>query len=58
MAFLTGSDEFNKVDIVIFPRTYEKCYMVKRGDIVFINGKVEKNNNEYQIIVNNLSILD
>ncbi len=52
MAFLTVSDEYSRVDAVMFPKVYENNFNINRGDIVLITGKVEKRINEYQIIVN------
>ena len=56
MAFLTGSDEFNSIEMVMFPKLYEKKYTIKKGDIVLVNAKVEKRFNEYQLIINNIDI--
>lgn len=57
MAFVTASDEYNEVDVVMFPRVYEKNFNINRGDIVLLTGKVEKRINEYQIIVNKIEKL-
>ena len=57
MAFVTASDEYGEVDVVLFPKVYESNYNINRGDIVLITGKVEKRINEYQIIVNKIEKL-
>lgn len=57
MAFVTASDEYGEVDVVMFPKSYERHYNINRGDIVLITAKVEKRINEYQLIVNNLQKL-
>lgn len=57
MAFVTASDEYGEVDVVMFPKVYENNYNINRGDIVLITGKVEKRINEYQIIVNKIEKL-
>lgn len=57
MAFVTASDEFGEVDIVIFPKLYESNYNINRGNIVLINGKVEKRLNKIQIIANKIEIV-
>lgn len=57
MAFVTASDEYGEVDVVMFPRIYENNYNINRGDIVLITGKIEKRINEYQIIVNKIEKL-
>ena len=54
MCFITGSDEVSNIDIVMFPKTYLLYHDIVVGDIVKINGKVEKRFDKYQIIVNKL----
>ena len=54
MAFLTGSDEYSEVDMVMFPKEYEKFYNISKGDIVLVTAKVEKRINEYQLIISNI----
>ncbi len=57
MAFISGSDELSTIDIVMFPRTYNKYNEIKKGDIVFINGKVERRFDKYQIVVSSIAKL-
>ena len=57
MLFITGSDEIKKIDIVLFPKTYEKYNNINKDDILLIKGKVEKRFDEYQIIANNIEII-
>ena len=54
MAFLSASDEFSNIELIIFPKVYEKFYSIDRKDIVKVIGRVQKNNNEYQLVVNDL----
>lgn len=58
MAFVTGSDELNNVDIVLFPNVYEKYNNIEKGDIIKIKGKVEKRYDKLQIVVIDLTKLD
>lgn len=58
MIFITGSDELNNVDIVLFPRIYNKYNDVEIGNVLKINGKVEKRFDKLQIVVNSLEKLD
>ena len=58
MLFITGSDELGKIDIVVFPKTYQKINNIKKDDIILINGKVEKRFDEYQLIARNIEILE
>ena len=54
MLFLTGSDEFGSIELVVFPKTYERFYNITRGDVLKFNAKVERRGSEYQLIVNNI----
>ena len=57
MAFITGSDELSTIDIVMFPKTYEKYNNIASNDILKINGRVEKRFDKYQIVVNEIEKL-
>ena len=57
MAFITGSDEFGKTSLTLFPTTYQKFNNIKKGDIIRALGSVEKRFDQYQIIANSLKIL-
>ena len=56
MAFITGSDEISTIEIILFPKTLEQ-YKVEKGDIILVNGKVEKRFDSYQLICNKLKIV-
>ena len=58
MAFVTGSDEYGEIELIIFPNTYKQFNNIKKGDIIEIIGKVERRYDKYQIIVNNLKVLE
>lgn len=58
MCFVTGSDEINKLDIVLFPRVFEKCTNLEVGKLIRILGKVEKRFDKYQVIVKSLTVLE
>ncbi|MBP3460907.1 MAG: DNA polymerase III subunit alpha [Bacilli bacterium] len=55
MCFITGSDEFDSIDIVLFPKTYQKYNKFNIDDIIKINGRVEKRFDKYQIVVNSIN---
>lgn len=57
MAFLTGSDELRTCDIVLFPKIYNKYNNLNIGDIIHINGKVERRFDKYQVVVNTIKKL-
>ena len=58
MCFISGSDEITTVDIVLFPKNYNKFKDIKKGDIIKILGKVEKRYDKYQIVVNSLEVIN
>ena len=55
MAFVLGSDEYGEIDMVMFPKCYEKYYDLSKGDIVLVDAKVEKRVNKYQLIINSIT---
>ena len=54
MAFLTVSDEYDKITVVIFPLVYNTIFGIKKGDIIKIIGKVEKRMSSYQLVANRI----
>lgn len=54
MAFVLGSDEETKVDIIVFPKVYETIEELKKGDIIKIEGRVERKK-DYNIIASTLT---
>ena len=57
MCFISGSDELSTVDIVLFPKTYEKYKDISQGSIILVKGKVEKRFDKYQVVVNSMEKL-
>ena len=56
MAFITGSDETDTLELTLFPSIYSK-YQVKRGDILLVRGKVERRMDKYQLVVDKIRVL-
>ena len=56
--FMTGNDELDSIEIIMFNSIYEQNKDIKKGDIVYIFGKVEKQLSKYEIIVNKIEKLD
>ena len=56
--FITLSDEITSVDIVLFNSVYERYKLLNKGDIIKVNGRVEKRFDKYQIIVDNIDELE
>ena len=57
MLFMTGSDEYSSVELVMFPKIYEKFYNISRGDIIKVFASVEKRGSEYQLIIKTIEKL-
>ncbi len=55
MLFITGSDELNTIDLVLFPTVYQNNPDIKTGDIALVNAKVEKRFDKLQLVVNTIS---
>ena len=55
MAFISISDEKTNTILVAFPKVYDKV-MLKIGDVIIFNGRVEKRLSEYQIIAYKIDI--
>lgn len=53
MCFITGSDEVSSIDVVFFPKVYTGDINIH--DILYLNGRVEKRNDEYQFVVNRVN---
>ena len=53
MCFITGSDEVSSIDVVFFPKVYTGD--INAHDILYLNGRVEKRNDEYQFVVNGIN---
>ena len=58
MAFVTGSDETSTIDFTFFPNIYKIYSDVSKGDILKINGRVEKRFDEWQMAVNKVERLN
>ena len=58
MMFIDASDEYLKRDFTMFPKTYEKYSNLKVGDIIKVEGKVERRYDTYQIIVEKIEKLN
>jgi DNA polymerase III alpha subunit len=54
MAFIEASDEEQSIDIVVFPKVYENLSNLKKGDIIKVDGKVERKK-EYNIIASTIT---
>ena len=57
MAFISLQDEFGVIQVTIFPKEYPKIKNINKNDIVFINGKVQRRMNSYQVILQNIKKL-
>ena len=59
MAFITISDEYNRISGVLFSSQYSKYKNdITKSSVYLLKGRVEQRNNEIQIVINNLHKLD
>ena len=58
MMFFDGSDEYAKMDFTLFPKIYQKYSNIKVGDIIKIEGRVERRYDTFQIIVSKVEKLN
>ncbi len=58
MCFITGADESNIIDIVVFPKVYERVKDVKLYDILKIKGRVEKRFDKFNIVANKIEKIE
>lgn len=54
MCFITGSDELNVADVVVFPKQYQKYDQLKVGDVLLVTAKVEKRYDKLQLVASDL----
>ena len=57
MMFVTASDSTSNASFTLFPKIYIKYADISRGDLLKIEGKVERRLSEYQIIVDKITNL-
>ena len=58
MGFIAGSDETDDIDLVMFPKTFKQYSNITEGNIILVNGKVEKRFDQYQVVINKLKVLE
>lgn len=58
MAFVVGTDEYGEIDMTIFPSTYKRFNNIKKGNVIEVDGRVERRFDKYQVIVNYIKILE
>ena len=58
MAFYKCSDEYNTIDLTLFPKIYEQYIDIEENTLIRVQGRVEKRNDKLQIIVNSISLLN
>ena len=56
MAFITGSDELDSIELIAFSSEYSKIRELEKGNIMLVQGKVEKRDN-IQIIIEKSKIV-
>ena len=54
MGFISGSDETDTGDFIVFPKNSELLNTVRNNELVKVRGQVTRRNDKYQIIVSNI----
>lgn len=54
MAFVNAEDEFGSIEVILFPKVFEKNVNIDKGNIIKVTGVVERRNSDYQLIANNI----
>lgn len=54
MAFVNAEDEFGSIEVILFPKVFEKNVNIDKGNIIKVTGIVERRNSDYQLIANNI----
>ena len=54
MAFVNAEDEFGSIEVILFPRIFEKNVNIDKGNIIKVTGVVERRNSDYQLIANKI----
>ena len=57
MGFISGSDETDTADFIIFPKNNKLLTIVSKDDLVRIRGQVTRRLDKYQIVVSNIEKL-
>jgi len=59
MMFLVGSDEYQSIDLTLFPKIYNRyrSLNLQSGMIIKAFGRVERRYNTFQVVINELEIL-
>lgn len=57
MSFLTVSDEYNKITVILFPKVYKQFKNIESGNVYKIFGKIERRMNNYQMIASRIELL-
>ena len=57
MSFVKLSDEFGSIEGIVFPDVYKKLGEIEKNNVYKINAKVERRNNDYQLIIYNMIMI-
>ena len=58
MSFVSLSDEHGLIEGIIFPSQYKNLSNIEKNIVYKINGKIERKNNDFQIIIYNMISLE
>ncbi len=58
MMFFDASDEYQKLDFTLFPKIYQQYPTIQVGDILKIEGRIERRYDTFQVVVNKIEKLN
>lgn len=51
MSFISGVDDTDEIDIVVFPDQYDLISNISKGNILLVTGRIEKRMSKYQLVL-------
>lgn len=57
MAFVLASDDTSEIDLILFPKIYNKFKNIDKNTVVLVSGQIQRRQDKYQVIVNDIKIL-
>lgn len=58
MMFIEASDSFGRIDVVLFPKTYQRYFNISFSKVYMVTGRVEKRFSKMQIVASLINEVD
>ena len=56
--FIEASDSFGRIDVVLFPKTYQRYFNISFSKVYMVTGRVEKRFSKMQIVASLINEVD